>query len=341
MIRSSVVGWAACLFVCLAGVFAWAQEPAAAELYGRGVHAYFRSDYEQAIRDLTLAIEKNQKDPRAYFFRGAAIAQVRGFDAANADFVQGAKLEADAEIQLVDVDVALERIQGPIRQAIEQARRAARAAAKQRELKRRRARYTQMKQRDKDVLFVPSRPIPKIGFPLPKPKNPVVDPFASGLALTGGKIVQVDQPLADDKSDGAPAVGQPRDPFGGAPATQPAPAPKAEPDPFGSMPAAASDDSAPKADQTDPFGDDSAKPKTNILDGAAGGAKTKSIVGQAFGILGKTLSGGASRDPFGAGQETDAGKPAAADAKPAAGPKPSPVPAPKKPDPSAEDDPFK
>ena len=47
------------------------QDELVADLYGRGVHAYFEGEFDAAHKLLSDAIEQKTQDPRCYYFRGA------------------------------------------------------------------------------------------------------------------------------------------------------------------------------------------------------------------------------------------------------------------------------
>ena len=71
-----------------------AQNAVLAEMYGRGVHAYYSGDLITAHDSLSMAIDSGSTDPRAYYFRGM-VAYMSGRTAeAETDWQQGAELEA-------------------------------------------------------------------------------------------------------------------------------------------------------------------------------------------------------------------------------------------------------
>jgi hypothetical protein len=319
MIRNTVLGWFMLLLVGSTGANAADNELSTAELYGQGIHAYFAGDMDQAIESLSLAIDQDPKDPKPYFFRGLALAQKSGLDAAQADFARGAELEASRGSRSRDVSAALQRIQGTLRVTIEKQRSEAQKTAAERRRKANQARYERMKRREEEVLVDPNRPAPKLDFPLPDidVAGSAPDPFSSGLVLSGGQLVQdaaSDAKAATDASAAGDA--NVRDPFATA---APEPAPKEAPkdpfagdDPFGAMEASAQ--SSPKEDERsvgdDPFGQGGTPATADAPQGVAAelfdGKVTRTTVagkavGSVFGVLGQTLSGQASkdRDPFG------------------------------------------
>jgi tetratricopeptide (TPR) repeat protein len=96
--------------------------------YGAGVHQYFRGCQHEAINSLNQSIAENPNDPRAYYFRGLAQMALGDSYSAQADFQQGAFVEAQTGRRSSIVNTALERIQGYLRIEIERARNDARLA---------------------------------------------------------------------------------------------------------------------------------------------------------------------------------------------------------------------
>jgi hypothetical protein len=118
-----------CVLAILTTTTVSAYEPDPAELYGRGVHAYFSGQPRAAWQHLTAAIDAGAGDPRAHYFRGLVYQQLGRPDEAQADFRAGADLERQDARVVFAVDRALERVQGWSRLAIERHRTAARALA--------------------------------------------------------------------------------------------------------------------------------------------------------------------------------------------------------------------
>jgi len=196
-----------------------AQDPLD-EMYGHAVHSYFRGDSDNAKQLLTEVIDAGSLDPRAFFFRGLC-QPYGGVDATNPDFERAAQLEIeDKKVDKDKIGKALERIQGPLRVAIEKARSKSRLASRSRLLEMQRARYEEMQRGGggesvKEGLVVP----PKVD-PAPSPFA-TNDPFSEGM--TKGKPKAMDKepdafdpdatvtPPADDKTDPMPAADD--DPF--------------------------------------------------------------------------------------------------------------------------------
>ena len=252
MIRHKSVGWMTLVLIGLVGSSVTGQDEGAAELYGRGVHAYFAADYELAVELLSKSIEKNGLDPRCYYFRGLARANMKGLDAGLADFTQGADVEINrTDRPVYDINGALQRVQGRLRLELEKVRAATRKAAVARKKKRDLVRYEELKRREDIVLFDPNRPAPQVKLDLPTPDlGGQPDPFDSGMAFSGGKQVAnvVVEPVQPSGEPAMPAdAGQPRDPFAAAGAEGKGPAEPADPfaspgknaDPFGAAEPAA------------------------------------------------------------------------------------------------------
>lgn len=302
MIRQQSVRWMTLVFISLIGTYVRGQDEGAAGLYGRGVHAYFDGDYDSAVTLLSASIEKYGSDPRAYYFRGLALANKSGVEAALADLTKGADVEVNqADRPVYDINGALQRVQGPMRLELEKVRAATRKAAVERKKKRDKVRYEELKRREDIVLFDPKRPAPQVKLDLPAPDlTGKVDPFASGAAFTGGKQVEyvAPAPVEPTAAPAAPGDGtQSRDPFAAPTAEAPA-----EPaDPFATPakktePAAAPDATAPSA-EANPFGEGMPKLELQGVERATGPAA--SIGGGLINVLGKALSGqAANRDPF-------------------------------------------
>ena len=313
MISSKAVGSMTLVIIIVAGIHVFAEDQSAAELYGQGVHAYFAGDYESAVRLLSKSIESDGLDPRPYYFRGLALANLHGLDSGLADIAKGAEIEANKMDQKIyDVNGALQRVQGTLRLALEKQRTAARTAAAERKKRQDRIRYEELKRREDVVVFDPNRPVKKMDLDLPKVDLGGEDPFSSGVAFTGGKEVAVVaptpvEPSATETAKPAADTETPRDPFA-APGEQPAMQPE---DPFGAGPSTAKAPPAkkPKAgakpDAANPFGDvmpEASPDDSSIFDESVRPQLPPSmnVGGAIMDVLGKTLSGSAAnRDPFG------------------------------------------
>jgi hypothetical protein len=224
-----------------------------ADLYGRGVHAYFSRDSVRAHDLLTQAIENGSRDPRAYYFRGLALRNLGREDDAKLDFQTGAQIEASGEDLTLGVSRSLERVQGPVRLELEGVRKLARLTARNERLDREERRYQQLLDAEREVLRTPGTPRPV----RPRPELPEVDdtpgPF-DGDAAPPAPAPPVESPEVDPAPEPMPVD----DPFGevddppAPPRPAPAPAPEIDADdPFGDVDAPP----APAVDADDPFGD--------------------------------------------------------------------------------------
>ena len=282
------------------------QDQLLADLYGRGVHAYFDGQLEVSHKLLSEVIEQKTRDPRAYYFRGVVLTRLGRAEQATKDFDTGATLEARDLQKVYPVNRSLQRVQGKVRLTLETHRKEARLTLRKYEEERRRVRYEALKAAEKDVLRSVNRPASGNAPKLPDDaKVDANNPFSGDEAgaLGGGvaaptKKKQTNQSsLANTRRRTEPAdtevttttPGQPAaqpaagaNPFGGAPAAQPAAganpfggAPAAKPaagaNPFGGAPAAGPPAAKPAAN---PFGGapaagpPAAKPAANPFGGA-------------------------------------------------------------------------
>ena len=143
--------------------------PALATGYGNGVHAYHEGDYQCSYDELSRVIEAGSNDPRVFYFRGLAALKLGRVDEADADFQQGANLEADG-VGGRTVSRALERIQGCDRLKLEQFRSQSRVAAVQRDREAIRQRYSDIYEAEPEVLRR-RRPEPVEPVPAPAEKE--------------------------------------------------------------------------------------------------------------------------------------------------------------------------
>lgn len=315
MISSKAMKSMALVIVSMASTYIVAGEPTAANLYGKGVHAYFAGDYDSAIAWLTESIQKNEGDPRAYYFRGLAKASRDGVEAGLADFATGAELEVDpVDEKYYNVNGALQRVQGRLRVALEQQRSAVKKAAAEKKKRQERVKYEQLKRREEVVLYKPGQPSMPADQPakerdLELPEVELgIDPFATDAAFSGGDVVKSAEPdLTEETEDtvAGPAAGEsekPSETVAGKSDTSESP--------FGdTTPAAKPGDEEEKPDESDPFdgenpfGDTAAKtPSANpLFDDSVRPELPMSmdVGGNIMNVLEKTLSGKSSdRDPF-------------------------------------------
>jgi len=142
--------------------------------YGNGVHAYFGGDFQSSYDALSGVIEAGGTDPRAHYFRGLAALKLGRIDEAEADFQQGASLEAEGRGSVGSrvIGRALERVQGCDRLKLEQYRGRARVAALERDREASRRRYSDIYESESDVLRSrrPERIRPAEPLAAPQPK---------------------------------------------------------------------------------------------------------------------------------------------------------------------------
>ena len=228
---------------------AQAQNPVLAEMFGRGVHAYYAGRYNEAYQYLSMAINNGSKDPRAYYFRGLVTnAQGRQYEA-ESDWRQGAELEAKSGTAAA-VGRSLARFQGPERLKLEEFRQKARLEALSEQMMRSQQRYGELGVDPNAGAGTANRAAPRNPIQPPPAAPPADDnPFADDM---GDPTLEADDAFADPSkadplaemgtdaaADGASAGGA--DPFGGS-------SPDAGADPFGGA-------TTPDAG-ADPFGGD-------------------------------------------------------------------------------------
>lgn len=100
------------------------ESKSSSDQYAEAVIAYFAKDYNLSDSVLTGLIEDGTGDPRIYYIRGLSRHAGGNVDAAEVDFEAGARLEYSGLVR-VNVPRSLERVQGPVRQALEKYRRLA------------------------------------------------------------------------------------------------------------------------------------------------------------------------------------------------------------------------
>ena len=131
------------------------QDELLADLYGRGVHAYFEGEFDTAHKLLSDAIEQKTQDPRCYYFRGATYTRLGRLDQATKDFQVGARLEAQDTQNTYPVNRSLQRLQGKVRITLETHRQQARLELRKYEERRQRVRYETLKAAEQEVLCAP------------------------------------------------------------------------------------------------------------------------------------------------------------------------------------------
>lgn len=138
-------------------------------LFGKGSHALFNGENNEAITFFNSAEANGSLDPRCYFLRGVAKFRLGKTDGANDDFIKASILEEwTRESKLFDIDYSLQRVQGIEREKIENFRKLVRE------------RWKSEDQRESLLALI--GPIPQPEKPLVKarPKKPPVIELASG-----------------------------------------------------------------------------------------------------------------------------------------------------------------
>lgn len=211
----------ALVVVALAAV-AHAEPPASASL-GMGMHAFHGGDFQAANRLLSEAIDAGTRDPRAYYFRGLAACRCGSGVEAEADFIEGARLEASGRGGW-DIGRALERVQGFERVKLERYRAQARAMLASEGEATAGRRYIDATPPATDARLRPVRPEmegAKRSAPA-RATEPRADDAESGdkpMAAEDDAAPVTPEPAeADDAAKPAPAGGEPKaDPFGNDP----------------------------------------------------------------------------------------------------------------------------
>jgi len=122
-------------------------------IYGKGVHAFFDRDYEEAITILLQAEEIKSNDPRPFYFLGLAYLRQEKTEQADQYFEKAAQLEYSGRAARdYGISEALRRIQGEERLRIERIRSEERTNARTREQQLREARYGRENAADRESL---------------------------------------------------------------------------------------------------------------------------------------------------------------------------------------------
>jgi len=249
------------------------QDTVLAELYGRGVHAYFAGKSSEAQQNLTTAIEQGSQDPRAYYFRGLSYYRQGQRDAALDDFRTGAILEAEGTAVNYPISKSLQRVQGSVRLTLEEERRMARLEVKQKANAATRARFDAIDGARPRVERTEEPEADSGELPPPRSADPT-DPFGGADTGTEPPAEPMPTPPATSPAEpmdgadspfGTPPPAEPADnganPFGTPPA-EPAPdddnpfgaPPPAEPAPDNDNPSGAEPPAEPAPENDNPFG---------------------------------------------------------------------------------------
>lgn len=102
-----------------------AQSQYLTEIYGNGVHAFFRCEKFEALEQFDLAINNGLQDPRVYYFRALINLELGDCFRAEEDIRTAVMFELRG-LGTFDIGRALERVQGPERLELERLRLLAR-----------------------------------------------------------------------------------------------------------------------------------------------------------------------------------------------------------------------
>lgn len=282
---------------------AWGDDPVLAELYGRGVHAYFARDFQQAHQFLTMAIDKGTQDPRVYYFRGLTYAMTGRPQEAEADFRKGAELEAADVDNYYNVSRALQRVQGSIRLTLEKHRQQARLEARERNERIARAKYQEFLENQKRVLLPPQGAIgqpvipPGVEQKAPSANDPFTTPPAESSAVPPAPAQTAPPPAAPRTSPASPPAQAAPPPPSNDPSAPPA---AKSDDPF--APAKTPSPSAPGTGQA---GSRKGGALSGLLRAVRKVASPPSLPGGVIPGGGGGTGGGG--DPFGPGPKGDKG----------------------------------
>ena len=224
-----VAAWAGIVFAAGPSSLAAMDVPAG---LGAGMHAFHGGDYAASFNWLSGVIEAGSKDPRAFYFRGLAARRCGREFEAEADFLEGARLEAMGNGGW-NVGRALERVQGADRLLIERYRAKARASLATQDQEAAGRRYSTGAPEGDESIFRRRRPEVE-GDEIAKPAAPKRE--AAPEPLPARNAEPDDEPAAADAFADEPAEAKP-------PVKAEAEEPAAEAPP-------------PRGGKADPFGDD-------------------------------------------------------------------------------------
>jgi hypothetical protein len=221
------IAFAALAWCLISSGSASAQNAILAEMYGRGVHAYYAGFHDEATQYLSMAIDNGIQDPRAHYFRGIVAYSEGRIQEAEADWQLGAEMEASGRTNHA-VGRSLARFQGPGRLRLEEIRQQARLTALAQAMERSKQRYGELGVQEPGAPAPPVAEAPAAAPPAPAVTPPPIppdteNPFADDLAEGQPNVAADDalegamnDPFADEASPAAPAApAAGSDPFGG------------------------------------------------------------------------------------------------------------------------------
>jgi hypothetical protein len=187
------------------------------QIYGEGVHAFFRGDYGCAGSTMDQAIAHGSQDPRVHYFRGLSHLRLGRYFEAEEDFRTAATLEVEGT-GTYDIGRALERIQGSERLCLERIRRDT---------------LLVLSQQRRVPSVTPGAPafIPDFGRDLPQAPDPFRDEDEPAMEILPEEEQTPVPPPPAPQDATPPAEGEEEDPFAApeeAAPPEPEPPPPAE-----------------------------------------------------------------------------------------------------------------
>ena len=209
-----------------------AQDTVLSDLYGHGVHSYYRGDFAETVKALETVVDEGTSDPRVYYFLGLAEYQQGDQEKAFASFTKGAELELDGT-QVYPIGKSLERVQGPARLVLEDYREKVRTQIYLKKKEQEKSLFEAKKMAEEQVLRSRAEQASR-NVPVDVPAEDSTDPFGSpGAAEVPEMPAPVDASELPAEEPPAAAEDAESNPFG----TQPMPeVDAADTNPFGDQP---------------------------------------------------------------------------------------------------------
>ena len=172
-------------------------------IYGKGVHAFFDQNYEEAVKILSKIEELKTNDPRPYYFMGLAHLRQKHTEQADQYFKQAAQMEYSGRaLRHYAVPESLRRIQGEERLRIEKVREEERTNARVRDQRTQEARYGAENAAAREALRHSAAPAN------PNENLPVVQPAAQKGNVFGAKPLdptrQAEETIVSRRTEGSP-----------------------------------------------------------------------------------------------------------------------------------------
>lgn len=226
-----------------------ANQALLSEMFGRGIHAFYVGNQDDAQKMFTSAIEHGLEDPRVFYFRGIIAFEGGNKEQAVEDWKRGADLEANSRVNF-EVGRTLSRFQGNGRITLESIRQTAKLAAFEARMKRAEIRYGELAESRN-----PSPTTSTKGITPPPVPSDIINPFAADAASGQASLVENDA-LKNAMNDpfAGEATAAPVNSGGAAPANDPfSGGGAAGNDPFGGGSGGGNDPFGGAGD-SDPFG---------------------------------------------------------------------------------------